>query len=101
MPSATLRTFHRSRIYSTHPLHIWTSKFVSAIVANELCKTSEHKWFLCIILNVLFSTAKELYRDDKKCHNQEKKVFVAEFLNNRKKKTILESNLRIIGTTTK
>ena len=30
-----------------------------------------------------------------------KKVFVAEFLNNRKKKPILESNLRIIGITTK
>ena len=49
----------------------------------------------------MFSTAKELYRDDKKCHNQEKKVFVAEFLNNRKKKPILESNLRIIGITSK
>ena len=49
----------------------------------------------------MFSTAKELYRDDKKCHNQEKKVFVADFPNNHKKKTILESNLRIIGITSK
>ena len=32
---------------------------------------------------------------------KKKKVFVADFLNNRKKKPILESNLRIIGTTTK
>lgn len=32
---------------------------------------------------------------------KKKKVFVADFLNNHKKKTILESNLRIIGTTTK
>ena len=52
MPSATLRTFQRSRIYSTHPLHIWTSKLVSAIVANELCKTSKHKWFLSFVLQL-------------------------------------------------
>ena len=32
---------------------------------------------------------------------KKKKVFVADFLNNRKKKPILESNLRIIGITTK
>lgn len=32
---------------------------------------------------------------------KKKKVFVADFLNNRKKKPILESNLRIIGIITK
>lgn len=54
MPPATLWTFHRSRIYRTHPLHIWTSKLVSAIVANELCKTSKHKWFLSSVLQLMF-----------------------------------------------
>ena len=54
MPLATLWTFHRSRIYRTHPLHIWTSKLVSAIVANELCKTSKHKWFLSFVLQLMF-----------------------------------------------
>ena len=102
MPSATLWTFHRSRIYSTRPLHIWTSKLVSAIVANELCKTSEHKWFLSFVLQLMFCF--RLQRNYTEMTNSvitKKKVFVADFLNNRKKKPILESNLRIICITSK
>ena len=41
------------------------------------------------------------YTDATKSDRAKKKVFVADFLNNRKKKPILESNLRIIGITTK
>ena len=55
MPSATLWTFHRSWIYCTHPLHIWTCKLVTAIVANEFVKPLNINGSF---LNVLFSIAK-------------------------------------------
>ena len=87
MPSATLWTFHRSRIYCTHPLHIWTSKLVTAIVANELCKTSKHKRFLSFVLQLMFCMfcfrLQSKHTDVTKSDRAKKKVF-ADFLNNRK-----------------